>query len=151
MAQKARPAVYADTSFLFSLYLRDANTAGVIGFLQSNPTPLAFTGWQKLELRNAIRLSVFRGHHAASFATAALQKIESDLLQGDLADTPLVWPRVLDEAEALSARHATPLGVRALDLLHVAAACTLGVGRFLTCDGRQLALAQAAGLRATKI
>ncbi|MDO8539946.1 MAG: hypothetical protein Q7S40_05845 [Opitutaceae bacterium] len=43
------------------------------------------------------------------------------------------------------------LGVRALDLLHVAAAITIRATRFLTCDGRQLALAKAAGLRAEKI
>lgn len=151
MAQKAKRAIYADTSFLFSLYLRDANTAGVIGYLKANPTPLAFTGWQKLELRNAVRLSGFRGNHDRPAMVGALQKIDADVLQGDLADTPLVWPMVLDEAEALSARHAMPLGVRALDLLHVAAAVTLGAGKFLTCDGRQLAVAQAAGLFAAKI
>src|SRR4051812_28647953 len=130
MASKAKLGIYADTSFLFSLYLRDTNTAAAIGFLRANPTPLAFTGWQRLELRNAIRLSIFRGHHDSSAATAALQKIEIDLVQGDLLDTHLVWPRVLDEAETLSARHTTPLGVRALDLLHVAAAITLGASRF---------------------
>ncbi len=151
MAQKSKPTVYADTSFLFSLYLRDANTAGVFQFLKANPTPLAFTAWQRLELRNAFRLSVFRGHHDQRSADEAIRKVDGDIALGNLADTALVWPVVLDEAELLSARHATPLGVRALDLLHVAAARTIGTGRFVTCDGRQLALAQAAGLRADKV
>ena len=151
MAPKAKLAAYADTSFLFSLYLRDANTAGVIRFLKANPTPLAFTGWQRIELRNAVRLSVFRGNHDRQSANAALQRIDVDAQQGDLADAPLVWPMVLDEAEALSASHAITLGIRALDLLHVAAARSVGAGRFLTCDGHQLVLEQAAGLRADKI
>ena len=41
--------------------------------------------------------------------------------------------------------------VRSLDLLHVAAAVSLGAKKFLTCDARQLALARAAGLHADKI
>jgi predicted nucleic acid-binding protein len=41
--------------------------------------------------------------------------------------------------------------VRTLDLLHVAAAVSLGAKNFITCDGRQLALANAAGLHANKI
>ncbi len=151
MPQKPKLLVYADTSFLFSLFLRDANTAGAIRFLKTNPTPLAFTEWQKCELRNAIRLSVFRGNHDNPSATTALQKMDVDVASGDLTATPLVWPVVLDRAEMLSARHSMQLGVRALDLLHVAAALSIGAARFLTCDGRQLALAQAAGLRAEKI
>jgi predicted nucleic acid-binding protein len=151
MPQRTRLPVYADTSFLFSLFLRDANTAGAIQFLRANPRPLAFTGWQKCELRNALRLSVFRGNHDQQAASVALRKIDIDIARGDLADTPLVWPVVLDEAEALSIKHAIQLGIRALDLLHVAAAVSIGAGRFVTCDGRQLALAQAAGLRADKV
>jgi predicted nucleic acid-binding protein len=149
MPPKAKPPVYADTSFLFSLFLRDANTPGAIQFLKVNPTPLAFTGWQRCELRNAIRLSVFRANHDAQTATAALARIEADVAHGDLADTPLVWPKLLDEAETLSAQHAMQLGV--LDLLHVAAAISIGASRFVTCDSRQLALAKAAGLRADQI
>ncbi|MDO8541519.1 MAG: type II toxin-antitoxin system VapC family toxin [Opitutaceae bacterium] len=151
MPRTAKFPIYADTSFLFSLFLPDTNTAGAIRFLKTHPTPLVFTAWQRCELRNAIRLSVFRGNHDNQTATAALQRIDIDVAQGDLADTPLVWPVVLDKAEALSARHAMQLGVRALDLLHVAAAISVGAGRFLTCDSRQLALARAAGLRAGKI
>lgn len=151
MPQKTKGGVYPDTSFLFSLYLRDANTAGAIRFLKSNRTPLVFTDWQKCELRNAIRLSVFRGNHDRISATAALQKVDVDVASGDLATTPIAWSVVLDTAEALSARHSMQMGVRALDLLHVAAAMSLHAAQFITCDGRQLALANAAGMRAVKI
>ncbi len=151
MPQKAKLPVYADTSFLFSLFLRDGNTAGAIRFLKANPTPLAFTPWQRCELRNAIRLSVYRANHDPSAATAALQQLDADVAQGNLADTSLTWPQVLDQAEVLSAQHAMQLGFRALDLLHVAAAITIGAVWFITCDARQLALAKAAGLRADQI
>ena len=53
--------VYADTSFLFSLVLHDANTAGAVAYLMKNPVALALTLWQRCELSNAIRLLVWRG------------------------------------------------------------------------------------------
>ena len=62
-----------------------------------------------------------------------------------------MWPDVLQVADELGEKHTAALGVRSLDLLHVAAAVTLGAKKFLTCDARQLALARAAGLRAEKI
>ena len=62
-------------------------------------------------------------------------KLTVSYLQGTLdPDGALGASRPLVEGTVL-------LGVRALDLLHVAAAHTLGASRFLTCDGRQLALA----------
>ncbi len=143
--------IYADTSLLFSLVLHDANTAAAIAYLKKHPTSLALTAWQRCELRNAIRLAVWRGHCAPALADQALQRVESDLAAGNLVGADLVWPDVLSLAEELSAKYAATLGVRTLDLLHVAAACTLGANVFLTCDGRQLALAKAAALRAVKI
>ncbi len=74
--------------------------------------------------------------------------IEADLEAGNLIETPLAWVEVLDRAERLSAAHTPPLGVRTLDLMHIAAAGSLRAKRFLTCDARQLALARAAGLPA---
>ena len=55
---------------------------------------------------------------------------------------------VMTEAERLSAQHSEKLGTRSLDVLHVAAALTLGLSVMLTFDVRQAALARAAGLRA---
>jgi len=143
--------IYADTSFLFSLYLHDANTAASMAFLKNHPTSLALTVWQQCELRNAIRLSVWRGNAAATDATRAQERITADIANGSLIDAPLVWPDLLSLAETLSAKHTVALGVRTLDLLHVAAAAGLNAKQFLTCDGRQLALARAAGLSGVKI
>jgi predicted nucleic acid-binding protein len=142
---------YADTSFLFSLVLHDANTAAAVAYLSKHRTALVLTPWQRGELHNAIRLSVFRGHCSAAEAKQALARIETDLAEGNLIETPLIWPEVMALAETLSARHTETLGVRSLDLLHVAAASSLHARKFLTCDGRQLALARAAGLPAEKI
>jgi predicted nucleic acid-binding protein len=136
---------------LFSLVLHDVNTAGTVAYLTNKPVALALTSWQRCELSNAIRLSVWRGNCAAADANRALEKIEDDITAGNLIDTSLVWPDVLSLAEKLSAKHTATLGVRSLDLLHFAAALSLGAKKFLTCDGMQLALARAAGISADKI
>ncbi len=142
---------YADTSFLFSLVLHDTNTAEAVAYLKGHPTSLALTPWQRCELSNAVRLSVWRRACLAPVAMAALEKIDSDLTAGNLAETPLVWPDVLKIANELGEKHTSALGVRTLDLLHVSAAVSLKAKAFLTFGGRQLSLARASGLRAPKL
>ena len=137
---------YADTSFLFSLAVHDANSSAAVAYLKAHRQPLALTPLQRCELRNALRLAVFRGTLDAATAKLALEKIEADVTAGNLAETPLVWPHVFHAAEQLGEKHTTALGVRTLDLLHVAAATTIGAKKLLTFDGRQQALAKAAGL-----
>jgi predicted nucleic acid-binding protein len=143
--------VYADTSFLFSLVLHDANTASAIAYLKTHSTGLAFTSWQRCELRNAVHLAVWRGNCDTMLARRALDKVAEDVVAGNLVETQLDWPDVLVVADNLCDRHTAALGVRTLDLLHVAVAVSLGSKNFITCDGHQLALARASGLHATKI
>lgn len=143
--------VYADTSFLFSVVLHDANTEAAVAYLKRRSASLALTPWQRCELQNAVRLAVWRGNCPEAEAKAALARIASDLADGNLAETPLVWPDVIATAEELSEKHTVALGVRSLDLLHVAAATSLKAKAFLTFDVSQLALARAAGLRTEKL
>src|SRR5512135_1792132 len=114
--------IYADTSFLYSLYLQDANNAAVKTYVKAHAPSLAFTAWQRCELRNALRLAVARGNASAADSQQALVDLEADVANGDLVETTLVWPDVLATAEALSGAHTMALAVRTLDLLHVAAA-----------------------------
>ncbi|MCW5548418.1 MAG: type II toxin-antitoxin system VapC family toxin [Opitutaceae bacterium] len=137
---------YADTSFLFALYLREANTPLVRKYLGEHRRALVFTSLQRYELRNAIRLAVFRRYTDDATAITALARVELDCMSGNLDDTPLIWPDVLEAADALGEKQTRSLGVRALDLLHVGAASVLGAKIFLTFDVRQHALAKAAGL-----
>jgi hypothetical protein len=139
--------VYADTSFLFAVYLPDPNTLKVRDYLKKHRGALVFTSWQRCELSNAIRLAGFRHHCDDAAVVAALEKIEKHVLMGNLEEVPLIWPEVFTTAESISARHTMKLGVRTLDLLHVAAAKAIKAKTFLTFDVRQHALAKAAGLR----
>ena len=78
----ANLSVYADTSFLASLYLRDTHLAVARSYLATHRAAIAFTSLQRFELRNAIRLAVFRNLVTASSAKNAL----SGTKRGQAAD-----------------------------------------------------------------
>lgn len=138
---------YADTSFLFSLYAQDANTARAAELSATLHGALFVTPLQRFELRNALRLSVFRGDVAVEECRRLLDLIEADIQAGALVETPVAWAEVYAEAEALSAAHTAKLGIRAGDVLHIAAAAALGAKAFYTFDTRQKSLAVKAGMK----
>ena len=139
---------YADTGFLCSLYALDGHTARAAARMKRQALPLPHTWLHQLELRNALRLRVFRGEITASQRDASLNMILADLAGGVLAAASPALGAIMTEAERLSALHTETLGTRSLDVLHVAAALVLGLRELLTFDARQAALARATGLRA---
>jgi len=118
-----------------------------LGHMQRLREPLPFTPFHRHEVRTGIRLRVFRKEITAEQRKEAFREIESDLENDILAHTPIPWTDTFREAEDLAAAHAESLGVRSFDLLHVGLAIALGATEFLTFDGRQAALATAAGLK----
>jgi hypothetical protein len=108
--------------------------------------PLPFTPLHRNELRNALRLAVFRKEIEAERRDAAFADIDSDLADGILVHVPIRWTDAFGEAEQLGRAHTETLGIRGMDLLHAGIALTLGAKRFLTFDLRQLELAKSAGL-----
>lgn len=137
---------YADTSFLVRLYLTQSDSQKAIAFMRDFRDPLPFTPLHRHEVRNAFRLAVFRKEIDAERRKAAFLDIESDLEEGILAHVPIAWTHAFREAEQLGNDHTEVMGVRGVDLLHVAVAITLGATQFVTFDTRQSALAKAAGL-----
>ena len=75
---------YADSSFLVSCYIVDANTAKAKAWLSRIGTPLIFTALHALEVRNAFKLGVFRGLFSAADAAATWMNLEKDLRSGRL-------------------------------------------------------------------
>lgn len=143
---------YADASFLVSLCLGDCNSAAAVAFVKSHRQPLALTGLQRHELRNAIRLAVFKTRNdplpvTEASAHAALARMERLMSSGSFVEHPLPWSQVMAEAERLGGAHTMSLGVRGMDLLNVAAAVATKSRVFVTFDSRQRALAQAATLK----
>ena len=138
-------AVYADTSFLVSLYVQDANSGRAVSAVKSGATPLVFTPLIRHELRNALRLCVFRRQITAAQRESALHDMDADAEAGVLHLTPVDWPKAFTHAEGLGRKHSEALGTRGMDLLHVACALALRAKRFATFDERQRQLAELAG------
>lgn len=137
----------ADTSFLVQIYLTQVDSPKALAFLRDYRDPLPYTPLHRHELRNALRLAVFRKIIDADRCKAAFADIEADLTDGILAHVPVPWTNAFRAADKLADIHAETLGVRAMDLLHVGLALTLGTEMFLTFDGKQKELAAVAGLK----
>jgi predicted nucleic acid-binding protein len=138
---------YADTSFLARIYTPHADSAKALAWMQRAMQALPLTPLHRHELRNAIRLRVFRGEITAEQRKDTFREIESDLADNILSHTPIPWTDTFREAENLAAAHTEALGVRSIDLLHVGLAVTLKATEFLTFDTRQAVLAKAAGFK----
>jgi predicted nucleic acid-binding protein len=137
---------YADSSFLVSCYLLDANTPLAKAYLSGTSVPLAWTALHALEVRNAFELGVFRGLLTAADVAAAWANLESDLRSARLVRATVKWPAAFRRAARMSERHSATAGTRSLDILHVAAAKSMRAVEFISFDGRQRALASATGL-----
>ena len=138
--------VYADTSFLVSLYGRDASSEEAQQLAMMLKSPFAFTPLHRHEARNALRLAMFRGDVTLEECEDVIATMDEDEKAGVLANSPVAWAEVFDQAEALSASFTPKLGTRAIDVLHVAAASVLGLREFVTFDVRQKALARKVGM-----
>ncbi len=142
---------YADTSFLCSVYMQDANSAAANKRMQSQLFPLPWTELHELELKNAFRCRVFRKEITRTAKDASLKALQVDLAEEILEWESTVWSSVWRESMQLSLLHTEAIGNRTLDILHVATALVLGKTEFLTFDARQAALAKIAGLRVIKL
>ena len=138
---------YADSSFLVRIYAPHIDSDKALAWMQRAREPLPFTPFHRLELRNGLRLRVFRGEITVEQRQQAFQDIEADLADQILIHTPIPWTDAFRAAEQLGAAHSESLGVRSSDLLHVGLALTFGAKEFLTFDTRQATLAEAAGMK----
>lgn len=138
---------YADTSFLLSLYVPDVHHEKALAVVDRADVSLVFTPIQQHELRNAVRLCVFRRELTGAEGRAVLDSIHDDLQSGFLKETKLVWAEVFKTSEALSVQFTETLGTRGMDVLHLAAARSIGAERFLTFDNRQKTLALKTGIK----
>jgi predicted nucleic acid-binding protein len=138
--------LYADSSFLVSCYIVDANTAKAKAWLSKTGSRLPFTALHALEMQNAFQLGVFRGLLSAAAAAAAWANVEEDLHSGRLVKTAVSWPAAFLMAVKMSKQHSAVTGTRSLDILHLAAAKTLQAAKVASFDARQRALVAAIGL-----
>lgn len=139
--------VYLDSSALVKLYVKEFGSPAVARYVRRLTEPLPFSHLHEVEVKNGLRLKVFRNEATRAAALASLKLIDEDLASGLLRRPDLSWPEVFRAAGELSAAHSMTFGCRSLDLLHVALARLLQVTDFLTFDTRQAAIASKVGLR----
>jgi predicted nucleic acid-binding protein len=138
--------IYADPSFLVSLYIPDANSSAALRTMQASSGDRFVTALCELEVVNAFGLRIFRKQASPAEANAAQTNFERDLHEGlfQLRGLP---ERVFERAKQLSQKTTANLGTRTADLLHVAAALELGVDHFYSFDQQQRKLAHAVRLK----
>jgi predicted nucleic acid-binding protein len=138
-------SVYADTSFLVSLYISDRHSPEAQRLIAVQPI-LWLTPLHRAELAHAVQQHVFRRQLLASEARRVYADFEEDWAAGLWAEVDLP-ERAFEICSELARRHGARLGNRTLDSLHVACALELRTERFWTFHERQRKLAVAEGLK----
>ncbi len=140
-------SVYLDSSAIVKLYAPEPDSAAVASYVRDLKQPLPFSHLHEIEVKNALRLKVFRKEALSRQVLTSIRSLEKDLARQLLKRPDLNWADVFRKADELSKRFSARSGSRSLDLLHVAS-CLLIPGRdFLTFDDRQAKVARKAGLR----
>jgi predicted nucleic acid-binding protein len=143
--------LWLDTSALVSLYVPETRSARVARLVRRAGEPIPFSQLHELELTSALRLRLFRREAARKQVDATLARIAEDLESGVLHRVAVDWPVALARAITLADQHSSRVGCRSLDLLHVSAAVTSAIDRFVTADRRQATVARRAGLSTTRV
>lgn len=137
---------YADTSFLFSLYVSDANSTAAATLMTRFKAPLLITDFGEFEFTNAVSWRVFRKQFLIGEQRAVLEGFRRDIEAGIIRITPIP-SAAFTRAKQIAQTQTPTLGNRALDVLHVASALVLRAHTFYTFDSKQTTLASALGLR----
>ena len=138
--------IYADSSFLVSLYSADTNWATAARTMQASKGECFVTTLGELEVVNAFGLRVFRKEVSAAQAQESITDFEKDLRDGILQLRGLS-DSIYERARQLSRQTTAKVGTRTADLLHVAAALELGADFLYSFDQQQRKLAQAVRLK----
>jgi predicted nucleic acid-binding protein len=137
--------IYLDASVVFSLHFRDSNTVEAMRLVSTATETLLVSALCEMETINAFGLRVFRSEMSERNMDNAVKDLESDLRSGFLQWRPIP-EAAFARAKALAQSITPSVGVRAADLLHIAAAFELGAKTIYTLDQKQHRAAQEAGL-----
>ena len=139
-------SLYYDSGVLVKLYVREESSDAVARFLAMRGETVIVNDLHELEIRNALRLKRFRDEIGNEQLAASMAMLAGDLAAGRLIRGGIDWGSVCTEAERLSATMTVDIGVRTIDLLHVAAALDRTASGLVSLDHRQRVAARASGL-----
>jgi predicted nucleic acid-binding protein len=143
--------VYLDSSAIVKLYAPEAESTWVAEYVRGLRDPLPFSHLHEIEVKNALRLKVFREEVRSRPISKSIQTMDKDMSSQILKRPELNWIDVFRKAEELSKRFTPRAGSRSLDLLHVASSLLIPCREFLTFDARQASVAKKAGLRIVRL
>ena len=132
---------YADSGFPISLYLQDDHSAIASSLVQSKPVFL-LAPLGEAEFTNALQLAVFRELSTLAESRLIHESFAQHQASGVFRAAPL-GSEVWETTVTLSRRHTAKLGVRTLEVIHVAAVLVLKADIFYTFDERLRKLARA--------
>lgn len=138
-------SVYADLSFIVSLYVTDVHSADARRRVQGAPA-LILTPFHRAEWAHVLAQHQFRGTLTSKDAQRFDAQFISDVAAGVFHES-VVPERACELCADLARRHGPRLAMRTLDSLHVASAMELNAERFWTYDERQAKLAKAQGMK----
>jgi predicted nucleic acid-binding protein len=142
--------IYLDASVVFSLHFRDSNTVEALHLVATATETLLVSALCEMETVNAFALRVFRNEMSEGNMHNAVRDLESDLRSGILHWRPIPEAAFI-RAKELSLKITPSVGVRAADLLHIAAAFELGAKTLYTLDQKQHQAAHVAGLTVNQL
>ena len=146
-------SLYYDSGVLVKLYVREDRSDEVTRFITRRGRSVAVNRLHELEIRNALRLKRYRDEIDDAQLAASLGMIAADFAARRLVRHDVDWGVIHDEAERLSAVTAATVGVRTIDVIHIAAALTQMATGLVSFDRRQIAAARKsklAGRRASR-
>jgi len=142
--------IYLDASIVFSLYRPDRNSAFAASLIAAASAPLILSSFCEFEVFNAFSLCIFRKEISEHEALGTRRKLDLNIESGAYQLRPLP-ETAFARAKALAEKITPSIGVRAADLLHIAAAIELGAKSLYTFDQKQHKSAQAAGLKVNQL
>ena len=133
--------IFLDSSFLFKLYVAEADSDQAFELLES------FAGTGVVTLLSDVEVAS-GGYHGRSeeIVQRARQQYRTERLAGAFHQVTLDDP-VFDLARQLGEKHAMQYKLRSLDILHLATALHYGMVGFATYDDRLILAATAFGLK----
>ena len=130
-------SVQYDSRVLVKLHVREERSDDVARFVADRAEAIIVNGLHEPEVGNALRLKRFREEIDDEQLSASMSMVTGDLASGRLIRSGVDWQSVHAEAERLSAAATTEVGVRTIDLVHVAAALVRGASGLVSLDRRQ--------------
>src|SRR5437016_13433220 len=144
--------LYGDTSWWLGYKCRgdDKHPAAISLFDHEPDAHVVWTPWQRVEVFNGFCQAERAGLVGKGESRQLIRSLEQEVKLGYWPHVEFDWTDAVRTACEIRAEHSLRLVVRAMDLFHVAIAVEVAADALLSFDEDQIALAEAAGLKAWK-